>query len=357
MASRWRTGYRSERFEYRLLRSNLAPAGLLTGVESCSLSGSVNADVRWGGRLRWSGIAQPDWSQYLVHPWYIVAGAEGVEESFPLCPPCYVKAPATVYSDDVPQSVDLQLYDISYKLAQREKAANAVGYPAGITPTTELVARLVAAGVPRWSVTPSAAITTAALNYDQGSSEMKVCNGLLGVVGYWSLHTDPYGAVIGEPYLNPSKRSEAYRFAAGATSIIGAGRTVTKDDFSVPNRLSGSTRSTDAVPSVTATVILDSIYPSSPYAFANRGYWVDAEPMRDQDATDVTVLTTRLSAALLGQATAASSQTVTHAWLPEVTLGSLVAHDTDTTRRYTVQKMDVTCELGLQVSAEWREVA
>jgi hypothetical protein len=220
------------------------------------------------------------------------------------------------------------------------------------------VARLVAAGVTRWSITPSAAVTSSALNYDLGTSEMKVCNGLLGVAGYWSLHADQNGAIVGEPYLDPSKRAEAYRFGTGAALIVRPERTVTKDDFSVPNRISGSTRSTDAVASVTATVTLDSIYPTSPYAYANNGhFWIDAEPMRDQDAADVTVLTTRLSAALLEQATAASSQSVTHAWVPEVTLGSLVAHNTDTTRRYTVQKMDLTCELGLQVSAEWREVA
>ncbi len=89
-----------------------------------------------------------------------------------------------------------------------------------------------------------------------------------------------------------------------------------------------------------------------------RGYWVDAAPLRDQDATDSTVLTTILTAALLNTATVAESQSVKHAWIPEVGLESLVTHNTGTIKRYTVQTMSIECKTGgAQVTAEWRKVA
>lgn len=351
--SDWRTGYRTERTEYRLLGTDLRPAGILSGVEACSLSGSVFSDVRWGGSLTWSGGSVPDFSQYLVHPWYIVAGEDGVEESFPLCPPCYMKTPTVAYSDLVPATVSVDLYDVTYRPAKRLKLSGALSTAQGAVLTDTLAARMTAAGV-RYGITPSAKTLTAALNWDLGASELSVWNGLLGALGYWSAYASPDGVMQATPWVDPSQRPVAWSFAAGAVNILDPEYTVTRDDFDTPNRITGVARVTgDAAPLVT-TVTLDSFNPASRYSFASRGYWVDADPLRDVDAVDTAALTAVLVQKLQALTSVGSTSSVVHAWVPEVTLGSLVLNEGV---RNTVQKMSLKIATGLQVKAEWAEVA
>lgn len=351
VSNEWRTSTRVERFEYRLLTSALHPVGLLSGVESCSLSGSVFADVRWGGQLTWSGAAAPDMTGLLVHPWYIVADAAGVELEYPLAPPCYARSSSVTQSDLVPSSTELDLYDVTYKLAKRLKLTDSLAIQ-GVTITDTVVQRLVAAGV-RYSATPSTRTLTAALNWEIGTSEMKVLNDLLAAAGYWSTAADFSGAVVVEPWVDPRQRHPAWTFADGSVSIVGS-VVHHRDDFDVPNRLTAVQRVQEGQTPLTATVTLDAISPGSPYTYATRGYWVDGEPLLDQDAADLATLTSSVSRELLSRAAPGETLEVTHAWLPEVTLGSVVSFRG---ARYTVQKMSLDCGLGLQVQAEWAKSA
>ncbi|MGV8846367.1 hypothetical protein [Tessaracoccus sp.] len=352
--SDWRTGYRSERMEYRLLStSSLRAAGLLTGVESCSLSGSVFSDVRWGGSLTWSGSSMPNLSTLLVHPWYIVAGTDGVEESFPLCPPCYMKTPTVNAADAIPATVKVDLYDVTYTLAKRFKLASTLGISAGAVITDTIGARLAATGV-RYGVAPSAKTLTTAMNFDIGASEMSVLNQLLGALGYWSTYASAEGVVQAQPWVDPSQRPVAWAFAPGAVNILDPATTRTLDDFDTPNRITGVARATAPAAPLVATVTLDSFNPASPYSYASRGYYVDAEPMRDVDAADATALSSVLVQKLQALTSVGATNTVTHAWVPEVTLGSLV---TSSGVRNAVQKMSLKVDTGLQVKAEWAEVA
>ena len=351
--SSWRTGFRSERTEYRLLGQDLRPAGILSGVESCSLSGSVFSDVRWSGSLTWSGRTLPNFSQYLVHPWYIVSGEDGVEESFPLCPPCYMKTPTVDYSDVVPTTVDVDLYDVTYRPAKRLKLSSNLTASQGVVVTDALGARMNAAGV-RYGITPSAKTLTTAMNWDLGASELSVWNGLLGALGYWSAYASMDGVIQANPWLDPSQRPVAWAFAAGAVNVLDPEYTITRDDFDTPNRITGVARTTGDTAPLVVTVTLDSFNPSSPYSSTSRGYWVDAEPLRDVDAADTAALTAVLVQRLQALTSVGSSSSVVHAWLPEVTLGSLVLNEGV---RNTVQKMSVKISTGLQVKAEWAEVA
>lgn len=61
----WRTGHRTEDLYFRMFGTDGTELGRLDGVESCSLDGSIFADVRWSGRLRWSG---PGVGQQVVVP-------------------------------------------------------------------------------------------------------------------------------------------------------------------------------------------------------------------------------------------------------------------------------------------------
>lgn len=340
--------------EYRLLKtSNLQAAGLLTGVESCSLSGSIYSDVRWGGSLTWSGNSSLDVSQYLVHPWYIVAGLDGVEEAYPLCPPCYLKTPTESYSDTVPVTVATDLYDVTYRPAKRLKLSAPLSISAGGLVTDALGTRMAAAGV-KFGIVPSAKTVAAAMNWDLGVSELSVWNALLGSLGYWSAYASLDGVIQAQPWVDPTLRPVAWSFAPGAVNILDPDYIRTRDDFDTPNRITGVSRATDSVAAVAVTVTLDAFNPASPYSYTSRGYWVDAEPLRDQDAADAGALTAILVQKLQALTNVGATSTVTHAWVPEVTLGSLVLNQGV---RNTVQKMSLKIDTGLQVKAEWAEVA
>lgn len=353
MPNDWRTGYRVEEVEYRLLTLDLSPAGTLDGVESCSISGSVNADVRWGGSMTWSGQAMIDWSQVLVHPWYLVDGNE-----YPVCPPMFVKAPQIDYSSTVPQTINLSLYDVTYKLAKRLKLTSYLTIAPGVNIASALASRLAATGL-RYSILENAATLSSALNFEPGDSEMLVQNALLGAMNYWSVHSDYRGVVQGEPWQDSRDRAVDWDFVRGSASIIQPNTSVTLDDFDVPNRLTGIPRVDGDTTPVPQTVTLDDVYPESPYTYANRGFWVDGETMRDVDAADAATLVSILTRKLLSQASAGTTRSVRHAWIPEVTLGSLVTYPgVKDTEFYTVQKMDADLKVGgLPVRAEWRKVS
>ena len=346
MPSDWRTSGRAESFEYRLSSLSGAPMGTLDGVESCSLTGSVFADVRWGGSLVWSGVTQPDWAHILIQPWYLVDGAG----EWPLCPPCFASAPGTDYADTVPESVSVQLYDTSYALAKRLRTSAPVTLAAGTVLTTALAARLAAAGV-RASIEASAKTNTAPMNWDTGTSEMSLDNDILGALGYWSIQAADDGSMVGIPWVDPAARASVYDFDQAL--IVAPAWSVNRDDFDVPNRITGVPRVADGVTPTPVTVTLDSILSSSPYTYAARGFWVDAETLRDVDAADTDALTATLTRTLLNAASVTSTVNVTHAWVPEVDLSSVVTYES---ARYSVQKMSIDCVLGLQVKAEWRAV-
>ena len=352
MPSDWRTGSRTERFEYQLFGLDFSPRGTLAGVEDCRLQGSVWADVRWGGSLTWSGSAPVDWPRVMVQPWYVVDGAGQWPLGTFLC-----KSPETVHHRSVPLGTQVDLYDVTYVLATRSRLPAPLSLPAGTVATTAILAQLAAAGVTRYAVTPSAATLTAPMAWDAGEARLRVVNELAGAIGYWSASADPYGVITLGPYVRPASRPTAWTFAPGEAAIHSPDWTDRCDDFDVPNRLSGVQRVTDGVTPLTYTATLDALDPTSPYAFAARGYWVDGETMRDEDAASAAALKTAVDRRLLQSAGKVRDILLSHAWLPEVGLGSVVrfAPD-DAVRRATVSKQEMDLATGLTVRAEWREV-
>lgn len=280
-----------------------------------------------------------------------MSGEDGVEESYPLAPPCFARSSSVAQSDLVPATTDVDLYDVTYRLAKRLKLPGELAVTSGGVITDTVVQRLAATGA-RYSVTPSARTLSAALNWALGTSEMKVLNDMLAAAGYWSVASDLNGSVVVAPWVDPRQRAASYMFADGEASIAGSVTRV-KDDFDVPNRMTGVQRVQEGQTPLTATVTLDTVSPSSPYTYAARGYWVDADPLLDQDAADITTLTNAVIRSLLSAADPGETLTLTHAWVPEVLLGAVVGFRG---AFYTVQKMTVNCDLGLPVQAEWSKV-
>ena len=348
----WPTGARTERFSYRLFDLGFKPLGTLDGVSGCTLDGSVWTPIRWGGSLEWAGTDPVDWGQVMIQPVYHVRDVG----EWPLGM-FLARSPRIEHDSTVDLKVSVQLYDLTYKLAQWAKLPAPLSLPAGTVVTTAIAAQLQLGGITRFSVTPSTAVLKAPMAWDSGESRLKVINDLAAAIGYWSAHADPNGIMLVDPYAAPLERSPAWGFAPGDASIYVPRWAEEQDDFDVPNRLSGVQKVTDGVSPATYTAVLDSLDPASPYTAARRGFFVDGDILRDVDAADAAALKAAVDRALLDAASKVRNLTVTHLWLPGVEIGDAVTFTPDgRVRRASVSKQALKLEAPLLVRSEWREV-
>lgn len=349
----WPTGPRSERFSYRAYGLDFKPLGELTGVKGCDLDGSIWTAIRLSGSLEWVGQEPPAWGQILIQPWYHV---EDVDE-WPLGM-FYAAAPATEHDSAPPKSVRVQLYDVTYPLLNWRKLPAPFSLPPGTVVTAAITAQLQAAGITRFSVTPSSATLTAPMAWDPGDSRGKVINDLAASISYWAAHADAWGTVHVDPYTPPLERSPAYHFARGENGIHVPKWAETCDDFNVPNRLSGIQKVADGQIPAVYTAVLDELDPQSPYTVATRTFAVDGETLREVDAATPATLKAVVDRALLDAASKVRNLSVTHLWLPTVGLGDAVTFAPDgRVRRASVSKQSVSLQQSpFLVRSEWREV-
>ena len=349
----WPTGSRTEAFSYRTYGLDFTPLGDLAGVKGCDLDGSIWTAIRLSGSLEWSGQEPPAWGQILIQPWYHV---EDVGE-WPLGM-FYAAAPATEHDSAPPKSVRVQLYDVTYPLLNWRKLPAPFSLPPGTVVTAAITAQLQAAGIPRFSVTPSSATLTAPMAWDPGDSRGKVINDLAASISYWAAHADAWGTVHVDPYTPPLERSPAYHFARGENGIHVPKWAETCDDFNVPNRMSGVQKVADGQIPAVYTALLDDLDPKSPYTVAARGFAVDGETLREVDAATPATLKAVVDRALLDAASKVRNLSVTHLWLPTVGLGDAVTFAPDgRVRRASVSKQSVSLQQSpFLVRSEWREV-
>lgn len=351
----WRTSHRTENTFYRLFKTDGTDLGRLDGVESCTLDGSLFTDVRWTGRLSWSGTLSVPWRDVLVQPWYQVQGAG----TWPLGT-YYCRTPEVTYDDTVPRSADVTLFDATLRLgADFTSQLGPVSIPTGASIVNTVTSRLTAAGVSRFAITPTIKTLTAPLVFETGDSEAKILNGLLGAAGYWAVHADPYGVIVGDPYVDPALRVPSWDFPEGGDTSVSAAQWGREfDDFQVWNRLSGVSRSKDPDPPITYTASLDDLAPWSPHTSTGRGMVITGPTLRDVDAADADALKTIVDRKLLDQASVAEKITFKHPWLDKVQLGDVVTWWADgEARRYAIEKQSLDVTLGMPVTSVGRRVA
>lgn len=348
MTSDWRTGTRSERYEWRLLdRATLAPCGNLDEVVAGSgkLAGSLHADVRWQGSLTWLGQSAPDWDARLVQPWIIINDIH----KYPLCPPCRTAVKDEERNPDGSTRCDVTLTDIGYRVGMA-RTTDTLSLPAGTVITDRIEALLRDISMPRLAITPSTATLRTPKTWDGGTPILRVVNDLAEAAGYWGVHADLSGAIVGAPYMPPGQRSSSWRFEPGANAIIAPNRKRTRDDLAVPNRLTGVTPDG----SLRKVVLLDDIDPGSPYTSAKRGF---VDERVEIEASNAAALQTSTQRRLLSMTRMTTTHQTTHRWLPEVTLSSTVEMLTEVGwLRCSVERQELTMVTGLQVASVWREV-
>lgn len=205
--------------EYRLLHRDgrevrdVLPGvsdGRLMSVESCQISGNVNRQIRWTGRLALGISPGVDWSAYRIAP--IFHRADGVQVRFGV----FIVEPEMLtvrehYTADV-RGETVTLHDRT-KIVADDLVDSTYTISAGTKITTAVNTLIRSTGETGVSITDRADQIRTDLIWDPGTAKLRVINDLLAAAGFFALHTNTTGQFRLVPYEPPATRPvvRAYR--------------------------------------------------------------------------------------------------------------------------------------------------
>ena len=186
--------------------------------------------------------------------------------------------------DDVPGTVTRQVdaYD-QLQVLLDDKVSVRYAVTAGTVYTTA-VATLLSSFTA--NITTSAATVPADLEWDPGTTKLKIINELLGAINYESLSFDENGVAVVRPYTSPTERAAEYTYADNQAGVIVPGVDQMLDLFGVANQWTLVVSEPDQDP-ISSTYTNND--PGSPLSTVNRGRTI--VDFRDQQkAADQTTL-------------------------------------------------------------------
>ena len=139
------------------------------------------------------------------------------------------------------------------------------------------------------SVTPSALTLPGGMEWEPGTTKLRILNDLLGAINYESAWFDERGTLICRPYQAPSTVTPGYVYGADAASVITGDVGQTIDLFDVANKWVLVKSEADQAP-LTGTYVNDA--PSSPTSTVSRGR-VIVDFRTEEDAADQATLTAK----------------------------------------------------------------
>lgn len=270
-----------------------------SGSLELALPASVARSIRWDRvrvRVRWD-MTHPEHAQHPLGV-YLATSSE------------------TTYAGDWAR-VPLTLHGLTTLLA-RVRTTSTLTMAAGTLITDRVTQLIIDAGIRRYAVTPSLAVLSGARSWEPGTTYLSVVNDVLAAAGYFAVYTDPLGVVRADPYVTPSGRAIRHVFADDHQGLYLPGWKLALDDWDTPNRVTVIQRVSGDTAPLVAVVTDDD--PDSPYRYAERGGWVDAERI-EIDAPDLATLTAAGRRRLTEAQSSVQTIDYTYGYLP------LVEHD------------------------------
>lgn len=352
------TGHRTdESWTWRLIDRAGRHVGDLDGVGGGNLTLNVNANTRGTGSLTWSGrhADMPNWRDVLVQPIYSATLLDGSTVAWPMG--VYLCASPSIDVADRHARAEVSLYDQTLRL-RRAKLTNTWGVPAGTNVVHQIRALFVEyAPITRHALEDSSETLRNSMVWEPGTPILRVMNDLADAAGMFALWADADGLIRTSPYVRPQDRPHVWKFTEGVESVHEENVTHDRDDFDVPNRVTGISRTDgEDEPALRFQLTLDEIDPAHPMAFVRTGEWVDRfEP--EVEATSMEVLTQRVERWLREGIAVTSTVTLTHAPLP-LALQDKISIDSGglIIPAATVQTIDIPCAAGEDWTTTIREV-
>lgn len=302
------TGSRSEIWRVDLLNLQDIAVGELDGVTDGQFTLNVNATIRGGGSVEYTG-APVDWNKYRIQPWYRTEAGDLFEE-WPIGV-FLVATPVTAYSD-AGQAVTLELYDKT-EILNSDLIPASYQVPAGTNIIEAVRAVLAAAGQTRTAMEETDQTLATSMVWPPGTSRLRIINDLLDSANYFSIWVDGDGVYRANAYQDPRSRGVAWTFEDNDESIYSPEFSHDFDTFAVPNRVvvTGQSDGDSAAP-----VAVASDTGNGRFSYKTRGNRWITRYEEGQEATDQATLNS-IAARLLSEGQqVGSTYQIEHAPIP-----------------------------------------
>lgn len=361
-------GERVLSWRFDLLDRHNQYLGVLDGVEpDGNVSFTASASVKGSGELTVHDVDTPngprhwDWLNTRVRP---VAHIEGIDRDFPMgiwlpsVPEEEWAAPGRTWKIELLDRVSILDQDIYTDPATGNLFAS---FPAGSNIITIIRAIISDTGESVEAILDNPdAVLKSDRTYDAGTTRLQIVNDLLDTANYFSIFMDYTGAFRCEKYIDPASRPVQYEavgpFVAGPTSIYSPEFTISRDIFTVPNRVAAVLQGDGETEGLTSVAV--NIDPSSPFSQPNRGRWI-TKVLTDVAEMDQATLDEYVRKNLVSSTSVASSVPLTHAFMPELAVNQVVAirnPDAALDIAATVSKVTVSFNPTSMCSSEFSEV-
>lgn len=312
------TGHRDGYLRVDVLTPHGVKIGELAGVDAESageVTRSIHQEIRGTGTVNVTG-SRSDWLTIRLRPVFVMTAP--VREEFPLG----VFLPATprgTVDGTTAVSYAVDLYDRSKVLAG-DSAAETYVVPAGTPIIPHVRSLLEIHGEGLSAITDSPATVRTPMSWDPGTSWLRIINDLLDAAGFFALDYDGYGTARSGPYVKPADRPLQWTFSDGHDSIRTAALDIGADYFDLYNRVRVSAASAGDEMELTAQAENLDV---GPFSRQSLGRWV-TRTETGVDAANLSALQAYADRLLARSQEITVGATVTHGWLPFLSLNDRV---------------------------------
>lgn len=194
------------------------------------------------------------------------------------------------------QTVPVTGFDL-LQVLEEDSVTDRYVVAAGTNYVTAITTVLTAAGFATNTVAATTLVTPAAVEWEPGTSRLKIVNDLLAAINYETLSMDPYGNPTANVYEAPDVANVLWAYALDSASLVRPGTMSELDLFNVPNVIVGYVSQPDRP---TLRSVATNADPTNPLSTVRRGRNIvkvlDANDTRD--VADQTTLDAKVARAL-----------------------------------------------------------
>lgn len=257
--------------------------GPLDYVLEGSVANNALAEIKRTAKFTILDRGEINYLRDRIRPWARLAMPDGGFIEWPLGV-FLLSTPRRILGDDDIVRREVEAYD-QLLVLRDDAVADRYGFASG-TAYTAAIATLVAGLGFVTAIIPSTLTMPTAMEWEPGTTRLRILNDLLAAINYESAWFDEQGKLVCRPYLAPSVRASEYDYRTDARSVITGQVGQTLDLFNVPNRWVLVRSEADLGPIVGSYTNTN---PTSPTSTVSRGRTITAF-YTEEDAADQTTI-------------------------------------------------------------------
>lgn len=273
-----KSGTRTMLYRYDLLSEQNDYLGPIDWVMGGSVSNNSLADLKRTARFTIVDRGNINYLKQRIRPRAILMMPDGGFVQWSLG--VFLLSTPKRSADEVGVIVrDVEAYD-QLVVLRDDKTADRYSVASGTAYTSAIATILSGLAV---NITPSALTLPAAMEWEPGTSRLRILNDLLDAINYESAWFDELGRCVCRPYVSPAIRTSEYTYSDATASVRTGIAEQTFDLFDVPNKWvlvkSEADQATPLIGTYTNT------NPASPTSTVSRGRTI-VDYRTEEDAAD-----------------------------------------------------------------------